>query len=38
MAMNPMLANSLIWDIQEAYHIIDNEITEKAEDGNDGRN
>lgn len=29
LAMNPMEANNLLWDIQEAYHIIDDESTEK---------
>ena len=30
LAMNPMEANNLVWDIQEAYHIIDIESTEKV--------
>ena len=32
LAMNSMQANNLIWDIQEAYHIIDEEFIEKAEE------
>ena len=31
LAMNPMEARALIWDIQEAYHIIDNEVVERIE-------
>lgn len=30
LSMNSMEANDLIWDIQEAYHIIDDESVEKA--------
>ena len=30
LSMNSMEANDLIWDIQEAYHIVDDEATEKA--------
>ncbi len=30
LSMNSMEANDLIWDIQEAYHIIDDETVEKA--------
>lgn len=30
LSMNSMEANNLIWDIQEAYHIIDDESVEKA--------
>ena len=30
LAMNTMESNNLIWDIQEAYHIIDDDSTEKA--------
>lgn len=30
LSMNSMQANDLIWDIQEAYHIVDDESTEKA--------
>lgn len=30
LSMNSMEANELIWDIQEAYHIIDDESVEKA--------
>ena len=30
LSMNSMEANNLIWDIQEAYHIIDDEFVEKA--------
>ena len=31
LAMNPIEARTLIWDIQEAYHIIDNESAESME-------
>lgn len=31
LSMNSMMANDLIWDIQEAYHIVDEEPTEGAE-------
>lgn len=30
LAMNSMVANELIWDIQDAYHIIDDEFAEKV--------
>lgn len=30
LSMNSMEANDLIWDIQEAYHIVDDESVEKA--------
>ncbi len=30
LSMNSMEANDLIWDIQEAYHIVDDEAIEKA--------
>lgn len=30
LSMNSMEANDLVWDIQEAYHIIDDESVEKA--------
>ena len=29
-SMNSMGANDLIWDIQEAYHIVDEDSSEKA--------
>ncbi len=31
LSMNPMVANELIWDIQETYHILDDEFTDNAE-------
>lgn len=31
LSMNSMMANDLIWDIKEAYHIVDEEPTEGAE-------
>ena len=30
LSMNSMVANNLIWDIQEAYHIVDEDSSEKA--------
>lgn len=30
LSMNSMVANDLVWDIQEAYHIMDEESVEKA--------
>ena len=30
LSMNSMVANDLIWDIQEAYHIVDEDSSEKA--------
>ena len=30
LSMNSMMANNLIWDIQEAYHIVDEDSSEKA--------
>ena len=38
LSMNSMEANELIWGIQEAYHIIDDESVEKAGDSKYGRN
>ena len=37
LAMNSMETNNLIWNIQESYHIIDDEM-EKREDSDYGRN
>ena len=32
LALNSMLANNLIWDIQEAYHLNDTELEKEGED------
>ena len=36
LSMNPMKAENLIWEIQDAYHIVDDELSE--DEFNDGRN
>ena len=32
LALNSMLANNLIWDIQEAYHLNDTDLEKEGED------
>lgn len=32
LALNSMLANNLIWEIEEAYHLDDTELEKEGED------